>query len=145
MIPKTMLIEYEIIIHPHWGRDPENKLMYETHHLYSTTNKFVTGFTETRHIYTHNGKERFSSPIYSTINKLTNCPNITTTSWPVCFLWGLFLRSVRHSRVLRCTLNATGWFVQAATLLKITTWHIHDVGYDSSYILQHFECNGTSF
>ena len=30
--------------------------------------------------YAHNGKERFSSPIDSSINKLTNCHNTNATS-----------------------------------------------------------------
>ena len=30
--------------------------------------------------YTHNSKEHFSSPINSSINKLTNCHNTTATS-----------------------------------------------------------------
>ena len=101
--------------------------------------------------YAHNGKERFSSPIDSSINKLTNCHNTTTTSWLVCFFWGLFLRPVRRPRVHGCSLNATGWLVQAATLLKFTIWLkittllVHDVGRGFSYILWHFECNGASF
>ena len=95
--------------------------------------------------YTHNGKERFSSPIDSSINKLTNCHNTTATSWLVCFFWGLFLRPVRRPRVLGCSLNATGWLVQVATLLKITTWLVHDVGHGFNYILWHFESNGDSF
>ena len=95
--------------------------------------------------YVHNGIERFSSPIDSSINKLTSCHNTTATSWLVCFFWGLVLRPVRRPRVLGCSLSATGWLVQAATLLKITTWLIHDVGHGFSYILWHFQCNGASF
>ena len=81
------------------------------------------------------------------INKITNCRSTTTTSWLVCFFWVLFLRPVRRPGVLRCSLNVTGWLVQAATLslLKIITWLVHDVGYGFSYILWHFECNGASF
>ena len=58
--------------------------------------------------YAHNGKERSSSPIDNSINKLTKCHNTTATSWLVCFFWGLFLRPVRHPQVLRCLLIATG-------------------------------------
>ena len=95
--------------------------------------------------YAHNGKERFSSSIDSSIIKVTNCHNTTATTWLVCFFWGLFLRPVRRPRVLGCSLNATVWLVQAATLLKITTWLIHDVDHGFIYILWHFQCNGTSF
>ena len=31
--------------------------------------------------------------------------------------------------------NATGWFVQADTLLKITTRVVDDIGHDFSYVL----------
>ena len=106
---------------------------------------YVTGFVKTHRICTQWHEERFSSSIDSSVNKLTNCHNTTATRWLVCFFWGLFLRRVRHPRVLRCSLNATGWLIQVATLLKITTWLIHDVGYGFSYILWHFECNGASF
>ena len=42
---------------------------------------YMTGFAKTRNALTpaHNGKERFSSPIDSSINKLTNCHNTTAT------------------------------------------------------------------
>ena len=53
------------------------------------------------------------------ISYVTNCHNTTATSSLVCFFSGLFLRPVRHLQVLRCSLNATGWLVQAATLLKL--------------------------
>ena len=66
------------------------------------------------HSYAHNIKEWISSPINSSINKLTI---ITTKSWLVCFYWGLFLRPVRHSWILKYQLSTTGWLVQAATLL----------------------------
>ena len=95
--------------------------------------------------YAHNGNKRFSSPINSSISKLTNYHSTTTKSWLVCFFWGLILRPVRRPWMLGCPLSATGWLVQAATLLKITTWLIHDVGHGFSYILWHFECNGASF
>ena len=95
--------------------------------------------------YAHYGKERFSSPINRSTSKLTNYHSTTAKSWLVCFFWGLFLRPVRCLWVLGCPLSATGWLVQAATLLKITTWLIHDVGHGFSYILWHFECNGASF
>ena len=95
--------------------------------------------------YAHNSKECFSSPIDSSINKLTNSHNTTATSWLVCFIWGLFSRPVWHPRVLGCSLNATGWLVQAIVLPKITNWIIHDIGYGFSYILWHCDCNGASF
>ena len=47
----------------------------------------------------------------------------------------LFLRAVRHPRVLGCPLNATGWLVQATTLLEITTQLVDDIGHGFSYIL----------
>ena len=83
--------------------------------------------------YAHNGKEPFSSPIDSTINKLTNYHNTTAKRWQVYFSWGLFLKPFRCLRVLKCSLNAIGWLVQADTLLKITTWLIHGVGYGVNY------------
>ena len=95
--------------------------------------------------YAHNGKERFSPPIDRSINKLTNSHNTTATSWLVCFSWGLFLRPVRRPRVLGCSLSVTGWLVQAATLLKITTWLVHDVGHGCSYILWHLELYFVTF
>ena len=88
--------------------------------------------------YAHNGKESFSSPIDSSINKLINCHNTTATSWLVCFFWGLFLGPVRRPQVLGCSLNATVWLVQAATLQKITTGLVHDVGHGCSYIFATF-------
>ena len=101
---------------------------------------FVTGFAKTRHALTHTmAKNVFhhqSIALY--INKLTNCHNTTAISWLVCFFWGLLLRPVRRPWVLGCSLNATGWLVQAATLLKITAWLVHDVGHGFSYILWHF-------
>ena len=39
----------------------------------------VTGFAKPA-TYAHNGKEHFSSPINSSIKKLTNCHNTTATS-----------------------------------------------------------------
>ena len=49
----------------------------------------------------------------------------------------LFLRPVRHPRVLECPLNATGWlaYVQVTTLLEITTQLVNDTGHGFSYIL----------
>ena len=38
-------------------------------------------------------------------------------------------------RVLRCPLNATGWLVQATTLLEIATRLVDDVGHGFSYVL----------
>ena len=95
--------------------------------------------------YAHNDKEWFSSPINSSINILSNYHNTTAKGSLVCFLWGLFLRPVRRPRVLGWPLNATGWLVQAATLLEITNWLVDDIGHGFSYILWHFECNGTLF
>ena len=38
--------------------------------------------------------------------------------------------------LLGCVLNATGWLVQAATLLEITIQLVHDIiGHGYSYIL----------
>ena len=79
--------------------------------------------------YTHHVKEQFSLSMDSSINKLTNCQYTTAKCWQVCFCWSLFLSPVRHSRVLGCPLNATGWLVQATTLLKITIQLVDDIGY----------------
>ena len=87
--------------------------------------------------YAHNGKECFSLSIDSSINKLTNYHNTTANSWLVCFFWGLFQRPVRRPRVLGCPLNTIGWLIQAATLLKITAWLVHDVDH-GGLILDHF-------
>ena len=94
--------------------------------------------------YTHHVKEQFSLSMDSSINKLTNCQYTTSKCWQVCIFWSLFLRPVRHSRVLGCPLNATGWLVQATTLLEITIRLDDDIGYWFSYVLWQFECNGAS-
>ena len=94
--------------------------------------------------YAHYSKEQFSSWMNSPINKLTNYQYTTAKCWWVCFCWGLFLRPVRCPWVLGCPLNATGWLVQAATLLEITTRLVDDIGHGFSYILWQFECNGAS-
>ena len=50
---------------------------------------------------------------------VTDYQNIIIKSLQVCFCYGLFLRPDRHSQMLlRCPLNASGWLVQSATLLK---------------------------
>ena len=94
--------------------------------------------------YAHNGKESFSSSIDSSINKLITATPVPKVDWSTC---EAFLRPVRCPQVFGCPLNATGQLaiVQAATLLEITTQLIHDVGYELSYLLWHFECNGTLF
>ena len=94
--------------------------------------------------YAYHVKEQFSLSMYGSINKLTNCQYITTKCWQVCFCWGLFLRPVRRPQVLGCPLNATGWLVQATTLLEITTRLVADIGHGFSYVLWQFECNGAS-
>ena len=94
--------------------------------------------------YAHHGKEQFSSSMDSSINKLTIYQYTTAKCWWVCFCWGLFLRPVRCPWVLGCPLNATGWLVQAATLLEIITRLVDDIGHRFSYILWQFECNGAS-
>ena len=81
--------------------------------------------------------------IHSSINKLTNYNSNTAKSWLIFFFCGLFLRPVRHLLVFGCPLNATGRVVQAATLQKITTWLIHDVGHGFIYIWWHFKCMGS--
>ena len=68
----------------------------------------------------------------------------TAKCWQVCFSWGLFLRPVRHPRVLGCPLKATGWLLQAITLLEITTQMVDDICHGFSYILLQFKCNGAS-
>ena len=94
--------------------------------------------------YAHHIKEQFSPSMDSSINKLTNCQYTTAKCWQVCFCWGLFLRPVRCPRVLWCTLNATGWLVQATPLLEITTRLVDDIGHGFSYVLWQFERNGDS-
>ena len=94
--------------------------------------------------YAHHVKEQFSPSMDSSINKLTNCQYTTDKCWRVCFCWGLFLRPVRHPRVPGCPLNATGWLVQATTLLEITIRLVDDIGHWFSYVLWQFECNGAS-
>ena len=83
------------------------------------------------HSYAHNVKEWISSTINSSINKLTI---ITAKSWLVCCYWGLFLRPVRHPWILGYLLSATGWLVQAATLLEITMWLMDDIDHGYSFI-----------
>ena len=94
--------------------------------------------------YPHHVKGHFSPSMDSSINKLTNCQYTTAKCWQVCFCWGLFLRPVRRPRVLGCPLNATGWLVQATTLLEITIWLVDDIGHWFSYVLWQSECNGAS-
>ena len=101
--------------------------------------KYVTEFVKTCPLCTQR-QELLSWPINDSINKLTNYHNTTAKSWLICFFWGLFLRPVRRPLVLGCSLIATGWLAQAATLLKITTWLVHDVNHGFIYILWHFEC-----
>ena len=93
--------------------------------------------------YAHHGKEQFSSSLDSSINKLTNYQYTIAECW-VCFCSGLFLRPIRCSKVLGCPLNATGWLVQATTLLEINTRLVDDIGHGFSYILWQLECNGAS-
>ena len=81
----------------------------------------------------------------SSINKLTNYQYTTAKCLWVCFSWGLFLKPVVRLRVLGCPLNATGLFVQGATLLEMTTQLVDDIGHRFSNILLQFECNGASF
>ena len=94
--------------------------------------------------YAYHVKEQFSPSMDSSINKLTNCQYTIAKCWQVCFWWGLFLRSVRHPRVLGCPLNATGWLVQATTLLEITIRLVDDTSHWFSYVLWQFEWNGAS-
>ena len=89
--------------------------------------------------HAHYGKEQFSLLMDSSINKLTNYRYTSARSWQVCFCWGLFLRPVRYPWVLGCWLNATGWLVQAAILLEITTRLVYDIGHGFGY-----ECNEAS-
>ena len=90
--------------------------------------------------YTHYVKEKFHHHwIALLIYTLTNYT--TAKCWWVCFCCGLFLRPIRCLWVLRCPLNATGWPVQLATLLEITTRLVDYIGRGFSYILWQFECN----
>ena len=65
----------------------------------------------------------------SSINKLTNYQYITAKWWWVCFCW----KSVIYPCVLGYPLNASGWLVQADTLLEITTRLVYDIGNGFSY------------
>ena len=93
----------------------------------------------------HAIQECFSLPIDSSINKQTNYHNTTAKCLLVSFFWALFLRLVRYPWVLGCPLNATGWLLQAAILLEIAIWLVHDVGHGFIYILGHYECNEALF
>ena len=56
----------------------------------------------------------------------------------------LFLRLVSEAcqtSMSAWALDATGWLVQAAILLKIFTWLIDDIAHGFSCILWHSECN----
>ena len=69
------------------------------------------------HLFTQSQKQ-FSLSIHILINKLTNYQYTSAKSWRVYFCWGLFLRPVRHSKVLGCPLNAieyhwTGWWYKS--------------------------------
>ena len=90
--------------------------------------------------YAHNDKGWF---LHSFISMLSNQHNTTAKSWLVCFLWSLFLLSLRCPQVLGCLLNVTGWLVQAATLLEITNWLVDDIDHGLRYILWNLEYNGT--
>ena len=96
--------------------------------------------------YAHHVNEQFSPSMDGSINKLTNYQYTTAKCWQVCFYWGLFLRPVRRPWVLGCPLNATGWLVQATTLLEITIrlQLVDDIDHWFSYVLWQFECNGAS-
>ena len=84
--------------------------------------------------YIHYGKEQLSLSMGSSINKLTNYQCTAAKCWWVCFCWGLLLRPVRHPRVFGCPLNATGWLVQAVTLLVITTQLVNRIGHAWVYL-----------
>ena len=94
--------------------------------------------------YAHHVNEQFSLSMDSSINKLTNCQYTTAKYWQVCFCWGLFLRPVRHPRVLGCPLNATGWLEQATILLEITIRLVDDIDHWFSCVLWQLGCNGAS-
>ena len=94
--------------------------------------------------YEHYVKEQSSLSMDSSVNKLTNYQYTTAKLWQICFCWGLFLRPIRRPQVLGCTLNVTGWLVQAATLLEITIQLVDDIGPGFSYVMWQFECCGAS-
>ena len=78
----------------------------------------VTGIAKTT-TYTHNGKECFTSPIDSSINKLANYHNTIPKTRVVFFFWCLFHRPVRRPQVFGCPLNATvlfWWRVQCTRM-----------------------------
>ena len=94
--------------------------------------------------YAHYGKEQFSLSMDRSINKLTiiistPLPNVDGASFVESCFWGL---SYIH-KCPGCSLNATSWLVQAATLLEITTRLVNVIGHGFTYISWQFECNGT--
>ena len=92
--------------------------------------------------YGHNGKAQFSSPIDSFINKLINQWCTTAKICSVCFYWGWFLRHVRHSWVLGCPLDGTGWFQQTATLLEISPKLADNISQGFSYFCDILSATG---
>ena len=106
-----------------------------THTHIRTHTHTHTRIQQTHTQQTHTTTKQFSLPINSFINELTNHQCTTANSSLVCFCWGLFLRPVKHSQVLRCPLNNTGWLIQAATLLDITTQLTDHSSHGVHYIL----------
>ena len=88
--------------------------------------------------YTRNGKEWFSFPIDSFINKLLTTtpplPNVDRYSYSEACFWGL---SDLHEYILESSLNFTGLLVQGATLLEITAQLITDIGHECNYMEVH--------
>ena len=93
------------------------------------------------HNQSHTHKRTKEDFHHQSIAPSINYYNTTAKSWLVCFFWSLFLRPARHPWMCRCLLSITGWLIQAATLLEITTYLIDNTGHRSGYILWHFECN----
>ena len=119
--------------------------VFVSHNLFLTTLDLTSNHISLKPAtYAYHVKEQFSPSMDSSFNKLTNCQYTSAKFWQVCFCWGLFLRPIKCPWVLGCPLNATGWLVQATTLLEITTWLVDDIGHGFSYVLWQFECNGAS-
>ena len=108
--------------------------------MFVTGLTFVIGFAKPTK-YTHNGKERFSSPIHSSIDKLTNYHNATAKSWLDCFFRGL-------SDIHEC--SGTHWMPLVGLYRQPPCWKSPPDSFmmwaiDLAIFLWHFECNGASF
>ena len=84
---------------------------------------------------THNVKECFSLPINSSINKPTNCHNITAKNWLVCFFWEVYQTSTGARVSIECHwLPCIGRHLAKNHHLTYSWCRL----YGFSYILSHF-------